>query len=58
MKNIKVSFHHTHHIYKFKLDLNVYENSNMLNIDPRKSMATFQGIVNKLIVTTEEKIIF
>lgn len=58
MKNIKVSFHHTYHIYKFKLDLHVYENSNMLNIDARKTTATFQSIVNTLILTIEEKIIF
>lgn len=41
MRNIKISFHHRSHIYKFKVDLNVADNSNMFSIDPRKINEAF-----------------
>lgn len=41
MRNIKISFHHRNYIFKFKVDLNVADNSNMFSMDPRKINESF-----------------
>lgn len=55
MKNIKVSFLHPAYIFQFKIELCIYENTNMLSIDPRKVMSMFAEITSILILTAEEK---
>lgn len=58
MKNLKVSFHHPSYIYKFKVELNVLEDTNMFCIDPHRTIEQYNRIISHLILTVEEKIVF
>ena len=52
MKSVKVSFHHPHYIYKFKLELSLCDNINMLNIDPIAIAKHFAHICHSLTLTS------
>ena len=54
VKTMKVSFHHPHFLYKFKLELTLYDNKNMFNIDPTSVRNQFMEIRKTLILKSEE----